>query len=750
MIKRWAQHGSGMQLETNYEGHIDWVNDLALLGDTLVSCSSDQTLKVWQAMGTGQCAATLKSHSDYVTCMATSSSAGLLASGGLRGEVMLWDMAILQQVLGSQQQHSHFAPTKADGMSESVYAVAMDTRGALLAAGSTESSIRMVDARTGARVMQLKGHSDNVRALALNSEGTLLLSGSSDHTIRLWDLGQQRCLHTFAVHTDSVWALQADDSFGVVYSGGRDKCVYRTHLTTRQTELMFVEEHPVRKLALTPGDDSVWVATLASSVKCWRADPLDPTVAPLSPLSPTARKAVAVQGASPQRLEGSPGFLAPASTLHRGRMVFDGGVPHPPPKQQQPLTILKGMPALKHAVILTDRRHVLSQDEEGTVQLWDLTAGAVVRDFGRCSLKDLERELFQPTHSVSPWCTLDCKLGDLSGHMETPQCFQAEIYAQDLGYADAPVDQKVNFGEHMLRALLGPWAERRAERQLPHAAVSGSMDGGGSAWQEGAASLGPEAEGGEGGEDMGREDSLTGPARSDDAAAAGSPPPRPAFQLASRVAPIITVSGGDRIAWRRSMQDFDGSEPEGSFIPQWVADCVLRSEYPLGKELKIAFQVLPLEGSGLPSMLQSKLNAPRVLRINKVADYIVKKMADQGLTLREEPLFWDASKQQEWEVQQEQPQAAAASSVGGASPTGSDKNSRFSIKQIYSGVRSAGGGQHGDLPLLITCHGMVVPWDFSLAAVKQWMWKRSDDLILHYSIRDASIPLKLPNIRPPS
>lgn len=51
----------------------------------------------------GRCIATLRSHTDYVTCLAASPSAGMLASGGLRGEVMLWDINTLNQVLKSPQ-----------------------------------------------------------------------------------------------------------------------------------------------------------------------------------------------------------------------------------------------------------------------------------------------------------------------------------------------------------------------------------------------------------------------------------------------------------------------------------------------------------------------------------------------------------------------------------------------------------------------------------------------------------------------
>jgi WD repeat-containing protein 48 len=58
-------------------------------------------------------------------------------------------------------------------------------------------------------------------------------------------------------------------------------------------------------------------------------------------------------------------------------------------------------------------------------------------------------------------------------------------------------------------------------------------------------------------------------------------------------------------------------------------------------------------------------------------------------------------------------------------------------------------GQDG-ASLLITCAGHTVPWDFSLAAVRQWIWRRSDDLVLHFSVRNHGTPLKLPAIRPPS
>jgi WD repeat-containing protein 48 len=50
-----------------------------------------------------------------------------------------------------------------------------------------------------------------------------------------------------------------------------------------------------------------------------------------------------------------------------------------------------------------------------------------------------------------------------------------------------------------------------------------------------------------------------------------------------------------------------------------VADCVLDGKWPQVKELKTAFVLQPAEGSGLPSLLQSRLNAPRILEVGRAA-----------------------------------------------------------------------------------------------------------------------------------
>eukprot|EP00951_Prasinocladus_malaysianus_P004844 scaffold34207_cov34-Prasinocladus_malaysianus.AAC.2 len=87
------------RFEASFERHVDWVNDIELLGGLLVSCSSDRTVNVWEASSTpGSCMASFHQHSDYVTCLSAARHRGWVASAGLRGEIVLWDLQAAAKV----------------------------------------------------------------------------------------------------------------------------------------------------------------------------------------------------------------------------------------------------------------------------------------------------------------------------------------------------------------------------------------------------------------------------------------------------------------------------------------------------------------------------------------------------------------------------------------------------------------------------------------------------------------------------
>uniref|UniRef100_A0A8C6UE14 WD repeat-containing protein 48 n=1 Tax=Neogobius melanostomus TaxID=47308 RepID=A0A8C6UE14_9GOBI len=229
IIRIWSvyQHKHDPYI-ASMEHHTDWVNDIVLCcnGKTLISASSDTTVKVWNAHK-GFCMSTLRTHKDYVKALAYAKDKELVASAGLDRQIFLWDVNTLTALTAS---NNTVTTSSLSGNKDSIYSLAMNQMGTVIVSGSTEKVLRVWDPRTCAKLMKLKGHTDNVKSLLLNRDGTQCLSGSSDGTIRLWSLGQQRCIATYRVHDEGVWALQVNEAFTHVYSGGRDKKIYCTDL----------------------------------------------------------------------------------------------------------------------------------------------------------------------------------------------------------------------------------------------------------------------------------------------------------------------------------------------------------------------------------------------------------------------------------------------------------------------------------------------------------------------------------------
>ena len=67
----WSTGNPHAKCERTFDAHTDWVNDCVLLSDeaTLVTCSSDTTIKLWNVPHE-KCLATLTEHTDYVKALA--------------------------------------------------------------------------------------------------------------------------------------------------------------------------------------------------------------------------------------------------------------------------------------------------------------------------------------------------------------------------------------------------------------------------------------------------------------------------------------------------------------------------------------------------------------------------------------------------------------------------------------------------------------------------------------------------------
>ncbi|KAL3646265.1 hypothetical protein CASFOL_011445 [Castilleja foliolosa] len=716
-LKRWSLAEDGATCSATFESHVDWpretygscgyipaqnafqVNDAVLAGgNTLVSCSSDATVKVWNYLSDGKCVKTLRQHSDYVTCLAAvEKKSNFIASAGLGGEVFIWDLeAALAPIsksndvaeedcsttvngLGTSFSNTSLRPTgssnnisvhstqcqgytpiAAKGHKESVYALAANDRGTLLVSGGTEKVVRVWDPRTGSKTLKLRGHTDNIRALLLDSTGRYCLSGSSDSMIRLWDLGQQRCVHSYAVHTDSVWALASSPTFSHVYSGGRDCSLYLTDLATRESVLLCNEDHPISQLALH--DDGMWVATTNSSLNRWPAEAHNPVK-------------VFQRGGS---------FLAGNLSFSRARVSLESSTPVP--VHREPSFSIDGISAIVQHEILNNRRHVLSKDTAGTVKLWEITRGVVIENYGEISFEKKKEELFEMV-SVPAWFTVDTRLGSLSVHLDTPQCFSAEMYSADLSIAGKAEDDKVNLARETLKGLLAHWLTKRRQRSGSQTSTDGEIPSA-NALPTRTLTL-SRVEGGDG---FIENDSTV----------------YPPFEFSSAAPPSIVTEGTQGGPWRKKIADLDGSEDEKDF-PWWVLDCVLNNRLPPRENNKCSFYLQPCEGSTAQILTQGKLSAPRILRIHKVVNYVVEKMVlDKPMDI----MNGDG--------------AFAPGMPGGQIPIPAVGESSF-----RSGLKP---WQKLKPSIEIMCNNQVLSPEMSLATVRAYIWKKPDDIILNYRV----------------
>ncbi|MCB0276448.1 MAG: hypothetical protein KDI06_16650, partial [Calditrichaeota bacterium] len=299
------------------EGHQDNVHDLAFLHDQhnriLASASWDCTVRLWDALE-GATLDTLIANEVPVRQLAFSPNGRYLLSAGEEGVLNRWTInhrgdavdknfriiggSILLS-LAFDPKGDHFALGSKDNFVRQasvedmrtatlprqlgdVLSVAYNVRRFgpenthyLLAAASSDSTLRIWDYRKKVLLVEKKVHKDKVRSVAFSPRGNLLATGGSDRMVYIWRLVQQNGKfdlireYSYDDHNSGVWSVAFSPDGNTVASGSWDNTIHLWNFRTDRSRRLIGHRGPVLTVAFSPDGRRLASGSWDQTVRLW-------------------------------------------------------------------------------------------------------------------------------------------------------------------------------------------------------------------------------------------------------------------------------------------------------------------------------------------------------------------------------------------------------------------------------------------------------------------------------------------------
>ncbi len=245
-----------ISLDKTLVGHSGsvWSVDLSSNGQTLVSGSEDNTIKIWN-LNTGQVSRTLLGHSDTVRSVTFSPDGQILASASGDKTIKLWNL--------------HGQIRTLAGGSGPVWSVAISPDGQTLISGSEDSNIKIWNLSTGELRRSIDGHSGRVFSVAISPGGQTFATAGIDKTIKVWNLRTGEVIRTLLGHADAVRDVVFSPDGQKLASSSWDKTIKVWNLRTGEV-IYTLLGHSDRVVSVAFSNDSQIVSTsVDKTIKIW-------------------------------------------------------------------------------------------------------------------------------------------------------------------------------------------------------------------------------------------------------------------------------------------------------------------------------------------------------------------------------------------------------------------------------------------------------------------------------------------------
>jgi len=111
------------------------------------------------------------------------------------GEVLSWEPQFTAR--------RSISPTVVFSSTNNLLKLAQSPSGSQLAIGSTDGTVKVVNATSSQTVTNLVGHGEGVTSVTWSPDGKMIASGSGDRTVRVWDVATWKNIATYT-HGDIV------------------------------------------------------------------------------------------------------------------------------------------------------------------------------------------------------------------------------------------------------------------------------------------------------------------------------------------------------------------------------------------------------------------------------------------------------------------------------------------------------------------------------------------------------------------
>ena len=172
-IEEWAYAGLEQRRQFNHGGPVYGVA-VTRDGSTVVSCSTDQTVRVWDTLA-GQQKFQLNGHVGAIHAVALSSDETFAVSSGADGTLRLWD------IVGGRQLKQLIT------YDATMYSIAVQPQGALIAAAGADRKVHLLDMITGTERQAMTGHSDYLHSVTFSPDGSRLMSYGYAGQLKHWN-----------------------------------------------------------------------------------------------------------------------------------------------------------------------------------------------------------------------------------------------------------------------------------------------------------------------------------------------------------------------------------------------------------------------------------------------------------------------------------------------------------------------------------------------------------------------------------